>query len=183
MVNNATSSSKKVNCGVPQGSNLGPLLFFIYVNDLPNCLENSHTTMYADDTNITARSSSLCIVEESLNNELENIYQWLLSNKLTLNVEKTEYMIIGTRQRLSYFSPNISVFIDGKVLKEVESKTTLDVLVNKHLCWDKQIDNFSKKASKGIGMLRRVKSHVSTETPKHLYQALVQPHFDYCSMI
>ena len=57
----------------------------------------SHTAMYADDTNITVRSSSLTHLEEALNSELENIHQWLLSNKLTLNVEKTEYMIIGTR--------------------------------------------------------------------------------------
>ena len=90
--------------------------------------------MHADDTNITARSYSLCNVEDSLNNELENIHQWLLSNKLTLNVEKTEYMIIGKRQRLSNLSQNISVSIDGKVLKEVETKKTLGVLVNKHLC-------------------------------------------------
>jgi hypothetical protein len=86
-------------------------------------LENSHAAIYADDTNITARSSSLCIVEDSLNNELENIHQWLLSNKLTLNVKKNpEYMIIGTRQRLSNLSKNISASIDGKVLREVESK-------------------------------------------------------------
>jgi hypothetical protein len=56
-------------------------------------------------------------VEDSLNNELENIHQWLLSNKLTLNVEKTEYMIIGTRRRLSNLSQNISVSIDGKCYK------------------------------------------------------------------
>jgi hypothetical protein len=84
VVNNATSSSKKVNCGVPKGSNLGkscPILFFIYINDFSNCLENSHAAMHADDTNITAGSSSLCNVDESLNNELESIHQWLLSNK------------------------------------------------------------------------------------------------------
>jgi hypothetical protein len=69
------------------------------------------------------------------------------------------------------------------VIKEVESKKTLGVLVDKHLCWDNQIDNINKKASKGIGMLRRVKPYVSTETIKHFYRALVQPHFDYCSMI
>jgi hypothetical protein len=134
------------------------------------------------------RSSSLIHVEEALNSELENIHHWLLSNKLTLNVEKTEYMIIGTFQRFRTFQRNnlsqdINVSIDGKVLKEVETKKTLGVLVDEYLCWDKQIDNIRKKASKGIGMLRRVKPYVPTKTLKHLYQALVQPHFDCCSMV
>jgi DNA repair photolyase len=56
-------------------------------------------------------------------------------------------------------------------------------LVDEHLWWDKQIDNISKKTSKGIGMLRRVKPYVPTKTLQHLYQALVQPRFDYCSMV
>jgi hypothetical protein len=107
---------------------------------------------------------------------LENIHHWLLSNKLTLNVEKTEYMIIGTRQRLNNLSQDINVSIDGIVLKEVETKKILGVLVDEHLCWDKQ-------RALGIGMLRRVKPYVTTKTLKHLYQALVQPHFDYCSMV
>ena len=77
----------------------------------------------------------------------------------------------------------MNVSMDGKVLKEVETKKTLGVLVDEHLWWDKQIDNISKKASKGIGMLCRVKPYVPTKTLQHLYQALVQPSFDYCSMV
>ena len=66
-------------------------------------------------------------------------------------------MIIRTRQRLKNLSQDINVSIDGKVLKEIETKKSLGVLIDEHLCWDKQIDNISKKASKGIGILRRVK--------------------------
>jgi hypothetical protein len=84
---------------------------------------------------------------------------------------------------LNNLSQDINVSIDGKVLKEVETKRTLGVLVDERLCWDKQIDNISKKASKGIGMLRRVKPYGPTKTHQHLYQALVQTHFDYCSMV
>ena len=101
---NRTSSTRKISCGVPQGSNLSPLLFLIYVNELPNCLDNSCPAMYADDTNLTSCSDDINKLEELLNFEMCNIHQWLLSNKLTLNVEKTEYMIIGTRQRLAKVS-------------------------------------------------------------------------------
>jgi phage terminase large subunit-like protein len=111
---------------------------------------------------------------------MSNIHQWLVSNKLTLNVEKTEYMVIGTHKRLSRFSQDTTVSIDGKVIKQVNSKKTLGVIIDENLCWDKQIENISKK---GVGMLRRVKPFVSIGTLTYLYQALVQPHFDYCSMV
>jgi hypothetical protein len=68
-------------------------------------------------------------------------------------------------------------------LKQVYPKKILGVLIDDNLCWNEQIDNISKKVSKGIGMLRRAKSFVSFETLKYIYQALVQPSFDYCSMV
>jgi hypothetical protein len=91
---------------------------------------------------------------------MKNIHQWLLSNKLTLNIEKTEYMIIGTRQRLAKIQENTSVSCGGKLLKQVYSKKTLGILIDDNLCWNEQIDNISKKVSKGIGMLRRAKPFV-----------------------
>ena len=124
--------------------------------------------MYADDTNLTVCSDRINNLEEALNSEMKNIHQWLLSNKLTLNIEKTEYMIIGTRQRLAKIQENTSVSCGGKLLKQVYSKKTLGVLIDDNLCWNEQIDNISKKVSKGIGMLRRAKPFVSFETLKYI---------------
>ena len=94
-------SRKKFVVEYPQGSNLGPLLFLLYINDLPNCLKYTKANMFADDTNLTTASLNKEELQRRLNSDLELMHNWLLANKLTLNKEKTEYMLIGSHQRLS----------------------------------------------------------------------------------
>ena len=72
----------------PTGSNLGPLLFSLYINDLPNCLEQTEASMFADGTNISSIGNSPADIEVKLNNDLYNVNNWLIANKLTLNVKK-----------------------------------------------------------------------------------------------
>ena len=85
------------SCGVPQGYNPRTILFLLYVNDLPNCLLKSTTaSMFVYDTNLTASGNTSPELYNKLDNDLENIHQWLLANKLTLNTSKTEYMIVGS---------------------------------------------------------------------------------------
>ena len=92
-----------LTCGIPQGTILGPLLFIIYINDLPNCLSNSEPRMYADDTCITFASNNIQNINTVLNEDLARVEKWLTANKLTLNASKTEFMLIESRQRLSTF--------------------------------------------------------------------------------
>ena len=111
MLNNCKSGIETIRCGVPQGSNLGPLLFLIYINDLPNCLETTHSNLFADDTILSCQGHLSTDIEYKLNKDLINAQKWLSANKLTLNNEKTKYMIIGSRQRLKNLDhvPKISI--------------------------------------------------------------------------
>lgn len=99
-VNNHLSSTSSLNCEVPQGSIIGPLLFLIYINDLPNCLSLGSPRMYADDTNVTFAASDMLGLETQINTELKSINLWLKPNKLSLNVAKTEFMVISSRQKM-----------------------------------------------------------------------------------
>jgi len=83
LVNGSLSQTCSLKCGVPQGTILGPLLFLIYINDLPNCLSSCQPRMYADDTHITYAGADLSSIQANLNHALSNLNKWLTSNKLT----------------------------------------------------------------------------------------------------
>ena len=87
VINNVNSETSFISCGVPQGSILGPLLFLLYINDLPNCNLLSDVRMYADDTNLTFASKDPNELFSSLTHDLGNLKQWLDSNRLSLNVQ------------------------------------------------------------------------------------------------
>ena len=182
-VNQTMSNTRIVKCGIPQGSNLGPLLFLLYINDLPNCLTSSSTSMFADDTNISTQGTTEYEIQERLNADLENVHQWLVANKLTLNKQKTEYMIIGSRQRISNIITDPKIELGESVIKRVNKSKTLGIIIDEHLSWNDQIQNVVTKVSKGIGMLRRIRQFVPKSTLLRICNAIVLSHFDYCSLV
>jgi hypothetical protein len=81
------SSAREIRCGAPQGPNLGPILFLLFINDLPKCLQIAKAKLFADDTNLTCvgqAGQSSDEIKMKLNTDLENVNQWLSANKLTL---------------------------------------------------------------------------------------------------
>ena len=100
--NGVASNTRFISTGVPQGSILGPLLFIIFINDLPKSSTFFSTRLYADDTSLTASGSDLDSLLREINNHLPAVYEWLCSNKLTLNLTKTKFLIFMPRQKESY---------------------------------------------------------------------------------
>ena len=166
---------------MPQGSILGPLLFLLYINDLPQCLNKTKPCLFADDTNLTASGNSLTDLEVAVNSDLENLRKWLVANKLSLNVAKTEFMLIGSKKMLNKISdskPNIK--IDNKEIKQVYELKTLGITVDQHLSWKSNTDIICKKITAGISAIRRIKPFVEKETLISIYNAIVRPYFNYC---
>ena len=132
-INGSLSQSCLLSCGVPQGTILGPLLFLLYINDLPNCLSNCEPRMHADDTHLTYAGDNVDNIQLHLNQDLENVHNWLRANKLTLNMTKTEFMLIGSRQRLSTLTESPTFAINDFKVSQVTTAKSLGVTIDDRL--------------------------------------------------
>jgi hypothetical protein len=140
--------------------------------------------MFADDTNISVNAKNIIDLEPLLNDELAHIHDWLLCNKLSLNVAKTEFMIIGSRQRFTAHNDQpIKVMINDNEIRKVEFATSLGVTIDKNLNWSVHVENLIKKVSSAVGALKRVRPFITTTTAIQIYKTLILPHFDYCCTV
>ena len=180
-INGYLSSKKMIKCGIPQGSILGPLFFLLYINDLPQCLSKTKPRLFTDDTNLTASRDSIPYLENAVNSDLENLRKWLIAYRLTLNVAKTEFMLIGTKQMIKSISNlQLNVVIESNPVKQVTECKTLGVTVDQHLSRKSNTESICKKITSGISALRRLKEFVNRQTLVSVYNAIVRPYFDYC---
>ena len=172
---------KEILCGVPQGSILGPLLFLIYINDLPNALESSFPIMYADDTNIFHSGTNITEIENALNNDLGTLSNWLSVNKLSLNLSKTHTMLFTLNGRLKQYKPIIK--INNTELESTNSTTFLGVIIDQTFTWAKHLTHLTSKIAKSIGILKKASNAFNQSTLRMLYYSFLQPYFDYCILI
>ena len=174
----AESSLMNIVFGVPQGSILGPLLFLIYINDLPDAT-NFYVKLFADDTFLCAQHEQFSVLESEVNCELEKVFGWLASNKLTLNLDKSKFMIISNSKSI----PNLGVHINGLPLKECDSYKYLGVMIDKNLNWSCHIEYIGQKISKACGALAKIRHCVSLEILKNVFYALVHSYLRYGILI
>ena len=147
-VNGHLSTASPITCGVLLDSIIGPLLFLVYINDLPNCLEKASPRMYADDTSISLAAANVSDLENEINRELINLNRCLKANKLSLNIAKTEFMIIGSRQRIQTNCCNhkFNIQLESKnVKKNVDHTKSLGIFIDKNLSWKNILQKHQRK--------------------------------------
>ena len=147
-VNGQLSSVKNIKYGVPQGSIVGLLLLILYMNDLPCCVGNGYITMYADDTSLSNSVKTYEDINEKVIPNMLQISDWLKANKLSLNVIKTEFMLLGSSQRILRFGSLIAIRVDNNLIRRTSFVKYLGVIIDETLSWDMQIDSISKKVRK-----------------------------------
>ena len=185
-VNGVASDIEDIEVGVPQGSCLGPLLFLIYINDLPQAVQGSTVSMYADDTSLCHQSNDITQLNKAINNDLRHLDTWLQGNKLSLNVAKTNSMLITTKQKRNILKDtnlDLDLNLRENELEVVQKTKYLGVQIDCSLDWKEQIKAVSAKVSRAVGFLKHAKNFLPRETLKTLYTGIVEPHFRYCCSV
>lgn len=176
-IGGVNSNVKIINQGVPQGSILGPLLFCIYINDLPDCLDDSKVILYADDTTISISHKSLPTLINMLNKELTNVVEWCRLNNLILNPLKTQFMVFKTSQKMLPFIPQVS--IDNHFIPASNCVCFLGVKLDPYLKFTNHILYVKQKTAFGIRSLIKSRPFFSLEALLSLYFAFVHSHITY----
>ena len=168
--------------GVSQGSILGPLLFSIFINDLPATLSRSTVMMYADDTTVYFSYSDAEKVQKVLTEDLGNLSSWIAANGLKMSVKKTQVMMLSRKGREKE-AGRLQVSIDNEVFAKCDEIKYLGVIVDNHLTWRSHIEEVRKKCLSALAVLRKLKGSLPPKLRNVLYQLMVLLHLDYCAVV
>ncbi|MES9881523.1 MAG: reverse transcriptase family protein [Sedimenticola sp.] len=182
--NNTISEAEHITSGVPQGSILGPLMFLLFINDLPLYTDIVNTDLYADDTTLYDMNKSIPSVKENLENALEKLSKWCKENGMVINSAKTKVMLVTTHQNQIRLNVQcLGLKLNDKVLKTVSNDKILGVHIENTLTWSIHTDKIAKKIATNLWLLNTIKDFLSLDHRIQFYKTYIQPHIDYCSII
>ena len=178
--NGILSNEAIISTGVPQGSILGPLLFLMYINDLPMAL-TSEVILFADDTTAISHGATHCSVASDVQNNLTSISNYALKNRLIPHPQKTKIMLFSKQSQAVSIDDRIPLNLAGAQIDYTSSYKCLGFTLDEHLDYKLHLKDICKKVHYGISILRRVRLFLSEDTLISLANSLVLCHLDYCS--
>ena len=171
-----------IKFGVPQGSILGPLLFIIFINDLPNISSLFSYLLFADDTNLIASHKSLNDLTSLINDEMIKISFWFQINKLAINLDKTNFIHFHPKKKLTPVN-EIKIIINNVEINQKSSTKFLGIIIDQNLNWHEYMDILAHKMAKNLNILRHIKKYLNDKALAQLYFTMIHPYITYCNII
>ena len=178
-VNGTDSTKQVIKHGVPQGSILGPLLFVIYINDIPNIATFAKFILYADDANILITASTIEEIHDQLTNLITKLLEWVNSNGLALNLKKTNYMIFS-RSNVDLPKP---LSISNIPIERKTEARFLGVIIDETLNWTRHVKTVISKMSRYVGIMYKLKKFLPLKVRLQIYHSFIQSHLNFCSLV
>ena len=176
-INGCHSSPRTVSAGVPQGSILGPILFLLFINDLPSAAQHSTVDIYADDTTLSLSSdvtNELTAMSSALQQGLGDVSRWSAANKMVTNATKTKSLLVtGKHIPCKIDNCSLEPKLVNSDIEQVHSQKLLGVTTDKHFSFDVHIEELCKKLSQRIAVLRKIRRFIPIEQHILYYNAMI----------
>ena len=182
VLNGQCSNWSKIKAGVPQGSILGPLLFLVYINDLPEGL-TTNAKLFADDTSLFSVVHDSTLSSVSLNNDLLKISQWAYQWKMTFNPDVSKQAQEAVFSRKGITTNHATVYFNNDPVTGENFQKHLGLFLDSKLNFSGHINEKIKKATKGINVIRKTNLSLPRSSLLTIYKSFVRPHLDYGDVI
>ena len=172
-----------ITTGIPQGSVLGPLLFNIFINDLPLSITSTGITceLFADDCSLVTAGTNIECINSKLQVSLTEILAWCFNNQMVLNPEKTKCMVVTTRQKHQLQKLSLNLVLNNHTIEQVTEHRHLGVIIDDRLNWEKHINTLSKSVAKNVYLLSRLTHVTNYEACYFFFHAHIMSLINYAS--